>query len=71
MVGEIVLFFALAIAYALLCRGVANLANAKGYTYWGFALFSFVATPFWGFILACVVPERHGPGRAPRRNALA
>ena len=66
-----VLFFALAIAYALLCRWVAEFANSKGYPYWGFALFSFFATPIWGFILACVVPERHGPNRAPQRNAPA
>ena len=60
MVGEIALFFALAIAYALLCRWVAEFANSKGYPYCGFALFSFFATPFWGFLLACLVPERRG-----------
>ena len=71
MVGEIVLFFALAIVYALLCRWVAEFANSKGYPYWGFALFSLFATPFWGFVLACLVPERRGPNRSRQRNAPA
>jgi hypothetical protein len=68
---EIVLFFALAIAYALLCRWIAEFANSKGWSYWGFALFSFFATPIWGFILALLAPERHGSHRAPQRNAPA
>jgi hypothetical protein len=44
---DIVLFFALAIAYALICRWIAEFANSKGYSYWAFALFSLFATPIW------------------------
>jgi hypothetical protein len=68
---EFVLFFALAIAYGLICRWIAEFANGKGYSYWGFALFSFFATPIWGFVLALLVPERQGPNRAPQRNVPA
>lgn len=65
---EVVVFFALAIAYGLCCRWVAEFANSKGYSYWAFALFTLFATPIWGFALACVVPEREGPHRVPLRN---
>ena len=66
-----VVILALVIAYALICRWIGNFANSKGYSYWAFALFSFFATPIWGFVLACLVPERTGPNRAPQRNPPA
>jgi hypothetical protein len=67
----VVLFFALAIAYALICRWIGNFANSKGYSYWAFALFSFFATPILGFAVAALIPERRGEHRAPLRNTPA
>ena len=66
-----VVVLALVIAYALICRWIGNFANSKGYSYWAFALFSFFATPIWGFVLACLVSDRTGSDRAPRRNPTA
>lgn len=64
----IVLLLIAGVVYGLLCRWVAEYANAKGYSYWGVALFSLFATPLWGFVFAALAPERKGAHRVSQRN---
>jgi len=58
-----------AVFYALLCRWTGEFANKKGYSYWVFALLSFLWTPIVGVLIARILPERAEGHRVPLRNS--
>ncbi len=62
----VILFLAVVAAYALLLRWIGEYADRKGYTYWGFVLFSLFVSPLIGGFLAYVLPDKAGPDHLPR-----